>query len=105
MHNTGSVDADGMRPDFVFSLRTNTLTKAYSSSAAKTKTIQAEYQTSSALRYDTLTCLDVAAIVVIVRTVVTPRDTRAGSEFLLIQKPTHDNTTISCDGMYDCRMK
>ena len=43
--------------------------------------------------------------VVIVSTVVTPSAMRAGSESLLIQKPTHDSITISIDGTYVWRMK
>jgi len=48
---------------------------------------------------------DVVSWVVIVRTVVTPSAMRAGSEFLLIQKPTHDRITISIDGTYVCSTK
>jgi len=77
--------------------RTSTLTSAYSSSAANTKTRQTDIQTSIALTYDTRGIDELMLVdwVVVVSTVSRPMDTRAGLASTLIQNETQDRMTTS----------
>ena len=71
----------------------------------KMKYVHVDIQTSMALVQETrgTDCCEADSCVVIVKTVVTPKEIRAGTESLLIQKLTHERTTISVEGMYVCK--
>jgi len=73
-----------------------TFTTAYSMRDAKTKVRQTIIQTSIALMYETRGSDSRALplIVVVVRTVRRPRETRAGEASMLIQKDTQERITM-----------
>lgn len=74
---------------------------AYSRSDAKTMTKQVPKKTSIDLTYEILGSCELVddMSVVMVNTVVTPSETRAGVAFLCNQKDTQDMTTIKEAGM------
>jgi hypothetical protein len=77
-------------------------TVAYSRSEAKTMTKHVPRYTSMDLTYDIFgsAALVDDMSVVMVNTVVTPNETRAGVAHLFSQKLTHDIMTINPLGMY-----
>lgn len=83
-----------------------TLTYANSSNEANTKIKHTDIQTSMALTYDTFgnDSRAPALCVVMVRTVSTPSEIRAGIASISNQNDTHDNVTIRMLGTKICMM-